>query len=232
MRTANLNTVHGEETPWPRPSDASWEFADVFAPESDLITEARARAEELGMATVSAGQGAALRMLAAMTQARAIVEIGTGTGVTAMWMLQGLRADGQLTSIDFEGEHHSIARELLATADLPAGRVRLIAGRPAEILPRLSDGAYDLVLLNVEPAALNPMLDASLRLLRPGGIFAVSNIFGSDRVGDPAQRDPATVARRLFAHRVSDEQRLIANILAVGDGLLVGVLREPELPEE
>lgn len=201
----------------------------MFAPESDVITEARASADELGMATVSAGQGAALRMLAAMTQARAIVEIGTGTGVTAMWMLQGLRDDGQLTSIDFEGEHHRIARELLATLDVPAGRVRLIAGRPAEILPRLADGAYDLVLLNVEPAALNPMLDASLRLLRPGGIFAVSNIFGDDRVGDPAQRDPATVARRLFAHRVSDEPRLIANVLSSGDGLLVGVMRE--LPE-
>lgn len=217
--------MYVDEPLWPVPTEATWDFAEAFCPETDAIVEARQRADELGVTAVSPAAGAALRMIAAMTQAKAIVEIGTGTGVTALWMLQGLRVDGQLTSIDVEGEHHRIAREVLATADVPQGRVRLISGRPAEILPRLQDAAYDVVLLNVEPAALNPMLDASLRLLRPGGIFAVSNIFGNNKVGDPAQRDPATVARRLFAHRVADEPRLIPALLAAGDGLLVGVHR-------
>ena len=216
-----------EEEPWPLPSEASWDFAETYSPESDAIIVARQRAAELGVVSVSPAAGAALRMIAAMTHAKAIVEIGTGTGVTALWMLQALRADGQLTSIDVEGEHHRIAREMLATADVPQGRVRLIAGRPAEILPRLQDGAYDVVLLNAEPSALNPLLDQSLRLLRPGGIFAVSNIFGGNRLGDPAQRDPGTVARRLFVHRVADDPRLLATILPTGDGLLVGV-HQPE----
>ncbi len=211
---------------WPTPTHASWDFTEAFCPETDAIVQARQRAAELGVTSVSPGAGAALRLLAAMTHARAIVEIGTGTGVTALWMLQGLRDDGQLTSIDVEGEHHRIAREVLAAADVPQGRVRLISGRPAEILPRLQDGAYDLVLLNVEPATLNPMLDQSLRLLRPGGIFAVSNIYGGNRLGDPAQRDPATVALRLFAHRVADEPRLLPALIAAGDGLLAAVLRE------
>lgn len=212
---------------WPQIGTASWEFAENYVPTNDAMRTAQARALELGVPLLSRGQGAALRMLAAMTQARSIVEIGTGTGLSALWLLQGLRADGQLTSIDVEGEHQRIAKEILAGVDAPPGRVRLIAGRPAEILPRLADGAYDLVLLNVEPSTLNPMLDASLRLLRPGGIFAVSNIFGDDKVGDPAQRDAATVARRLFTHRVNDEPRLLANVLPVGDGLLVGVVQDP-----
>ncbi len=216
--------MHVDEPIWPAPTQASWDFTEAFCPESDAIAQARQRALELGVGAVSPGAGAMLRLLAAMTHARAIVEIGTGTGVTALWLLQGMRADGQLTSIDVEGEHQRIAREMLAAEDLP--RVRLIAGRPAEILPRLQDGAYDLVLLNVEPAALNPMLDQSLRLLRPGGIFAVSNIFGGNRLGDPAQRDPATVARRLFAHRVAEEPRLVPALVAAGDGLLAAVLRE------
>lgn len=217
--------MYVDEPLWPAPTDATWDFAETFCPESDAIVEARQRADELGVTAVSPGAGAALRLLAAMTHAKSIVEIGTGTGVTALWLLQGLRPDGQLTSIDVEGEHHRVARETLAAADVPQGRVRLISGRPAEILPRLQDGAYDLVLLNVEPSALNPMLDASLRLLREGGIFAVSNIFGNNKVGDPAQRDPATVARRLFAHRVADEPRLVPALITAGDGLLVGVLR-------
>ncbi len=219
----SLRFVYVDEPLWPLPTEATWDFAEAFCPESDAIVEARQRADELGVTAVSAAAGAALRMIAAMTHAKAIVEIGTGTGVTALWMLQGLHEDGQLTSIDVEGEHHRIAREILAGADVPQGRVRLISGRPAEILPRLQDGAYDVVLLNVEPSALNPMLDASLRLLRVGGIFAVSNSFGNNKIGDPAQRDSATVARRLFAHRVADEPRLIPAMLATGDGLLVGV---------
>ena len=214
-----------EDEPWPLPTEASWDFTEAYCPESDAIITARHRAAELGVVSVSPAAGAALRLLAAMTHARTIVEIGTGTGVTALWMLQALREDGQLTSIDVEGEHHRVAREVLAGADVPQGRVRLIAGRPAEILPRLQDGAYDVVLLNVEPAALNPMLDQSLRLLRPGGIFVVSNIFGGNRLGDPAQRDPATVARRLFAHRVAEDPRLLPAMLPTGDGLLVAVHR-------
>ncbi len=214
-----------EEEPWPLPTEASWDFAEAYCPESDAIITARQRAAELNVGSVSPAAGASLRMIAAMTHAKNIVEIGTGTGVTALWMLQALRADGQLTSIDMEGEHHRIAREMLADADVPQGRVRLIAGRPAEILPRLQDGAYDVVLLNVEPSALNPMLDLSLRLLRPGGIFAVSGIFGGNRLGDPAQRDPATVARRLFAHRFADEPHLMPAMIPAGDGLLVGVYR-------
>lgn len=217
--------VYVDEPLWPVPTESTWEFAETFNPETDAIVEARQRAEELGVTAVSPAAGAALRMLAAMTHARNIVEVGTGTGVTALWMLQGLRLDGQLTSIDVEGEHHRIAREILAGVDVPTPRVRLISGRPSEILPRLEDAAYDLVLLNVEPAALNPMLDQSIRLLRSGGIFAVSNIFGDNKVGDPAQRDPATVSRRLFAHRVADDERLLASVLVVGDGLLVGVHR-------
>lgn len=214
-----------DEPIWPVPTEATWDFAEAFCPESDAIVQARQRADELGVTAVSPAAGAVLRLVAAMTHAKAIVEIGTGTGVTALWMLQALREDGQLTSIDVEGEHHRIAREVLAAADVPQGRVRLIAGRPAEILPRLQDGAYDVVLLNADPAALNPLLDQTLRLLRPGGIFAVSNIFGGNRLGDPAHRDPATVARRLFAHRIAEEVRLMPALVAAGDGLLVGVYR-------
>lgn len=216
--------MYVDEPIWPVPTEATWDFAEAFCPESDAIVQARQRAHELGVTAVSPAAGSVLRLIAAMTQAKAIVEIGTGTGVTALWMLQALREDGQLTSIDVEGEHHRIAREVLASADVPQGRVRLIAGRPAEIVPRLQDGAYDVVLLNVEPAALNPLLDQTLRLLRPGGIFAVSNIFGDNRLGDPAQRDPGTVARRLFAHRIADEVRLLPALIAAGDGLLVGVV--------
>ena len=230
VRPLGLTSVfcmYVDEPLWPVPTEATWEFAETFTPETDAIVEARQRAEELGVTAVSPAAGAALRMLAAMTHARNIVEIGTGTGVTALWMLQGLRLDGQLTSIDVEGEHHRIAREILASVDVPTPRVRLISGRPSDILPRLEDAAYDLVLLNAEPSALNPLLDQSLRLLRRGGIFAVSNIFGDNKVGDPAQRDPATVARRLFAHRVADDERLLSSVLVVGDGVLVGVHLPP-----
>ena len=215
--------MHIDEPLWPVPTQATWDFAEAYAPESDSIVEARQRAAELGVTSVSAGAGATLRLLTAASRSRSVVEVGTGTGVTALWLLQGLPADGQLTSIDVEGEHHRIAREMLASADVPQGRVRLIPGHPGEILPRLQDAAYDLVLLNVEATALDAILEQALRLLRPGGLLVVSNAFAGNRLGDPAQRDASTVARRLFAHRIAEDERLLPALVSAGDGLLAAV---------
>src|SRR5690348_3621936 len=84
---------------------ASLAYAEEFVGEDEVLAAARARAEEVGVAPIGPGGGAALRFLAALIEARAVVEIGTGTGVSGMWLLRGMRADGVLTSVDLEAEH-------------------------------------------------------------------------------------------------------------------------------
>ncbi len=193
--------------------------------EDEILERARARAEELGCTPVLPGVGAALRMMAAALGARAVVEIGTGTGVCSLWLLRGMAPDGVLTTIDVEPEHQRAAREAFAEAGVATNRTRLIAGRPLDVLPRLSDGAYDLVLCDAAKAEYEDYLEQAVRLLRPGGVVAFDNALWHDRVADPARRDETTTAIRELGKRVRDDEQLVPAMLPSGDGLLLAVRR-------
>ena len=150
-----------------------------------------------------------------------MVEIGTGTGVSGLWMLRGMRPDGVLTSVDIEAEHQRLAKEAFTEAGIPSQRVRLIPGAALEVLPRLTDGHYDLVFADGEKQEYPAYLDEALRLLKPGGIVAFDNALWHDRVADPAQRDADTVAIRGLCKTVAEHDWLLPVLLPVGDGLLV-----------
>jgi predicted O-methyltransferase YrrM len=190
-----------------------------------VVLRARQRAAEVGAVPVGPGGGAALRLLAAAIEARTVVEIGTGAGVSGLYLLAGMRPDGVLTSVDIESEHQRLAREAFGEADVAANRTRLITGAALDVLPRLTDGAYDLVFCDGDKNEYREYLAQALRLLRPGGIVAFDNALWHDRVADPAQRDPETVAIRETGRSVRDDEDLVPAMLPVGDGLLVAVKR-------
>jgi predicted O-methyltransferase YrrM len=200
---------------------ASWTYAEGFVAEDDLLAAARARAEEVGVVPIGSGAGAALRFLASVLEARAVVEIGTGTGVSGLWLLRGMRADGVLTTVDIEAEHQRLAKETFTEAGIPANRARTIAGSGLDVLPRLTDGHYDLVFCDGDKREYGAYLKEALRLLRPGGVVAFDNALWHDRVADPAQRDEETVAIRDLCRAVADNDSLVPVLLPVGDGLLL-----------
>ena len=204
---------------------ASWAYAEGFVVEDEVAERARARATELGCSPVLPGTGAALRLLAATLAARSVVEIGTGTGVSGLWLLQGMPADGVLTTIDVEPEHQRAAREAFAEAGVAGNRARVISGRALDVLPRLTDGAYDLVFVDADKPEYDDYLTQALRLLRPGGAVAFEGALWHDRVADPAQRDETTTSVRELGKAVRDDERLLPALLPVGDGLLVAVKR-------
>lgn len=166
-----------------------------------------------------------LRFLAASVGAKAVVEIGTGAGVSGLWLLRGMAPDGVLTTIDVEAEHQRAARETFTQAGIPANRTRLITGRALDVLPRLTDGAYDVVFCDGKKDEYADYLTAAMRLLRPGGIVVFDNALWHGRVPDPSQRDPETVAIRELLRAVRDDERLVPVLLAAGDGLLAAVVR-------
>lgn len=166
-----------------------------------------------------------LRFLAAAIGARHVVEIGTGAGISGIWLLRGMAADGVLTSIDIEAEHQRLARQAFTEAGIAGNRVRLITGPALEVLPRLSDGAYDLVLGDAEKTEYADYLAEALRLLRPGGIVVFDNALWHDRVADPSVRDTTTTTVRELGRSIRDDERLVPLLLPVGDGLLAAVRR-------
>jgi predicted O-methyltransferase YrrM len=207
------------------PNPTSWNYAEAWLPEDDFVTEARARADELGCTPVGRGGASALTLIAALLDAHAVVEVGTGAGVSGLALLRGMRPDGILTSVDVEAENQRVAKATFASAGLNPARTRLITGRALEVLPRLTDGAYDIVFVDGDKSEYPAILAQAKRLLRVGGLAIFDNVLWSGRVADPAKRDAETVALRDTTTSVKADDDWMPALLTVGDGLLVASLR-------
>jgi len=191
-------------------------YADSYLGEDEPLLAARANAADLGGAEpVRPVVGAALRFLACSVGARTVVEIGTGCGTSSIWLLRGMRPGATLTSVDTEPEYHRMARKALAQAGFAPNQCRLIVGRALDVLPRLSDGAYDMVFCDADARDYPDYLAAALRLLRPGGVVAFNNALAAE--------SPADASAPGVAQQVRDDDRLVPVLLPVGDGLLAAV---------
>jgi predicted O-methyltransferase YrrM len=196
-------------------------YVDDFLPEDEALIGARRNAAEVGgAAPVSPLAGAAIRFVAAAVGARAVVEIGTGCGASGIWLLRGMRPGAVLTTVDVEAEHQRLARAAYLAAGFPASRYRLIGGLALDVLPRLADGAYDIVFCDADRQEYGDYLVAALRLLRPGGLIIFN---GALPGGSPMERMPAEAEVRAAAElreQVRSDERLVPLLLPVGNGLL------------
>jgi len=204
---------------------ASWAYSEEFIPETEVIQKARVRSEELGCVPIMPGAGSALRLLAAAVNAKAVVEVGTGAGVSGLWLVSGMPPDGILTTIDHQPEHQRAAKEAYAAAGIPPQRTRVISGRALDVLPRLTDAAYDMVVIDADKAEYPQYVEQALRLLRSGGVLVLDNMLWHDKVADPATRDEITTTLRDLGKELRDNESLLPSLLPVGDGVLAAVKR-------
>ncbi len=204
---------------------ANWAYAEGFIAEDDVLLAARDEAAELGCVPVMPGGGAALTVLAAAVGASSVCEIGTGAGVSAVYLLRGMAPDGILTTIDIEPDNQKAAKRTLAAEGVDPARVRMIAGAALEVLPRMTDGGYDMVVVDAVKREYPEYVEHAVRMLRPGGVLAIDNTLWHSRVADPAQRDENTTIIRETLKKVRADDRLQSVLLPSGDGLLVAVKR-------
>lgn len=202
---------------------ATWAYAEEFPVEPPVAEAARHSGERLGCVPVAPGTGAALRLLAGALRARTVVEIGTGAGVSGLWLLSGMAPDGVLTTIDIEAAHQRAARDAFAAAGIAPQRTRCICGDALDVLPRLTDAAYDMVVIDGDKRQYAQYVEQAIRILRPGGVLALDNMLWGDRVADPAARDEVTSLLRQLGKSLRDDDRLQVTLLPVGDGLLAAV---------
>lgn len=203
----------------------SWSYTEGLPTEDEVLLRARERSYELGVATVSPGVAAALTVLAAGSKAHTVVEIGSGAGVSGVCLLRGLPANAVLTTIDSDVDHLRAAREAYVEAGIPSNRTRTISGRAADVLPRLTDGAYDLVFVDADKPSYPLYVERAVRLLKSGGMLIINDALDKDRVSDPAIREETTNTLRQVGKSVRENEDLISTVLPTGDGLLLAVKR-------
>lgn len=200
-------------------NDANARFLRESIVEPSPIARARAHAVELGAAPISAAVGSQIAVLAAATGARSIVEIGTGAGVSGLWLLRGA-PQAVLTSIDNEPEHLAAARQAFADARIPPTKARFITGRASDVLPRMNEASYDIVLVDADPENVIEYVEHGLRLVRTGGMVLVPRVLAGGRVADPVQRDEITSAYRSLVQETQESAAVLATLSPAAEGLL------------
>lgn len=202
----------------------SWSYAEGIVEEASRMARAREQAHDLGIQPVSPATGNLLATLAATHSVRTIAEVGTGTGVSGLYLLSASE-DSVLTSIDVESEAQNFARESFTATGVRSGRFRIINGRSADILPRLADASYDLVFIDGDPLEADGDVTEAIRMLRKGGILVVAHALHGDRVADPARRDEVTVAMRNLGKEIVEAEEIFSSLIPLGDGVILGVKR-------
>lgn len=194
-------------------SNVRHELRRLTAAEDEALTAARQRA---GAAAPPAEFGALLAWLARSRSAATAVEVGTAGGVTGLWLLSALSGRRALTSIDPDPYAHALAVQSFEQAEL-SEHVRCILGDPSTVLSRLTDAAYDLLVLQLEPGPTLDHLEHGARLLRPEGLLVVRGIA---RPGDQADAS-AELLDRLLTLEAFDTV-----VLPVDDGIALSRRRD------
>ncbi|WP_059017289.1 O-methyltransferase [Mycobacterium sp. M26] len=217
MATTDDNSGQRE----PSRADRILAHAEGSISEDAIVAAARERAVDAGAGAVTPAVGALLSVLARLSGGKAVVEVGTGAGVSGLWLLSGMREDGVLTTIDIEPEHQRIAKQAFSEGGIGPSRTRLIAGRAQEVLTRLADESYDLVFIDAAPADQADFVVEGVRLLRSGGVIVLHRAALGGRAGDPAANDAEVAAVREAARLIAEDERLTPVLVPLGDGILV-----------
>lgn len=196
-------------------------FSNTFVPESEVIQRARARGLEIGTYDTTPAVGSLLRYLTHLIGAHSIVEVGTGSGVSGLWIFQTLSNKGLLTSIDNEVENAKLAKQAFDEAEIASSRYRLITSNSREVVGKLADSLYDIFVLRSSTDLLENIENA-YRSLRPGGILVIDRALLAGKVADPTQRDSETISYKEAIKLIKDsKEQWLPMLLPVGDGVLV-----------
>lgn len=194
-------------------------WTENYVTEPEAIRAARHASMEHGVEPVTPAVGSYLASIVAITGAQSIVEIGTGLGVASQWLLHG-NGDANLTTIEKDVDHLQTAKDLMVSAGIASARVRVISGEASEILPRMNEGTYDLVLVNATSKGVLDSVRHALRLARTGGLVVVTHALGGGHVANPAKRDTVTTELRTVLGDYAVDAHVRATLVPVGDGVL------------
>jgi caffeoyl-CoA O-methyltransferase len=196
---------------------------DLFAREDAVLATIRKRHAHSGLPDIliSADEGKLLAVLLRAVGAARVLELGTLGGYSGVWLARALPAHGQLTTIERDPKHARVAREAFALAGV-ADRVTLIEGAALDVLPTLAP-AFDAVFVDADKEPLPRYFEWAVRLLRTGGLLLCDNAFFHGAAVNESDRSAAAEGVRAFNRLAASDTRVVATIVPVRDGLVVGV---------
>ncbi len=163
-------------------------------------------------------EGRFLQLLAQLSGARRVVEIGTFTGYSALAVAEVLPEGGQILTIEHNPDYASIARSFFDRS--PSGRkITIRIGEALDILKTLPDATADLVFIDADKHNYIAYYEESLRILRNGGLIVADNTLWYGKVFDPKDKDSRAMAE--FNDMVKTDDRVEKLFLTIRDGIYV-----------
>lgn len=194
-------------------------LSDLFAPHDPALDEAIAASAAAGLPEiqVSPTQGKLLYLLTRLVSARAVLEIGTLGGYSAIWMARALEPGGRLVTLEIDPKHAEVATANLARAKV-ADRVSVRVGRAIETLPKIETeklGPFDLTFIDADKPSNPDYFEWALKLTRRGGLIIVDNVVRDGAVIDAESTDAAVRGSRRVLERMAAEKRVAATAIQV-----------------
>jgi predicted O-methyltransferase YrrM len=192
--------------------------------EDAFLLELKREAAAAGIPAIwiSPEQASFMQILLRASGAREVVEVGTLAGYSAIAMARALPEDGRVRTIELSESHAEFAERWIARSDV-AGRVEVLRGSGADVLPRLAERSADVAFLDADKAGYPAYLEECLRIVRPGGMIWADNAFAFGQLFDERPSDREVAAVRAFNDHMAATSRLHSIIVPFGDGLWVGV---------
>jgi len=194
------------------------------AHEDAFLARLKAAAREAGLPSISIApeQGSFMQILLRAARAKEIVEVGTLSGYSAIWMARALPAGGRVRTIEYASKHAAFAREWIGRSDV-AAKIEVLEGRGVDVLASFEADSADAAFLDADKGSSPVYLEESLRIVRKGGLILVDNAFAFGQLLDPRPTDCEVEAVRAFNDIMAKETRVQGVIVPIGDGLWVAV---------
>jgi caffeoyl-CoA O-methyltransferase len=190
-----------------------------------LAAETERELADIAIMQIGPDQGAFMTLLMRLMGASRALELGTFTGYSAICIARGLPADGLLVTCDLNDDWTGIARRYWDEAGV-SDRIDLRLGPALETLRELpSDEPFDFAFIDADKSEYPDYYEECLRLLRPGGLAMLDNVFRGGAVVDPDDDDPRNVATRVVNERIAADERVDVAMLPVADGITLALKR-------
>ncbi len=192
-------------------------FVDDFVGDSDDIELVHRATLEHGIVPLSPALQATISQIARASNATQIIEVGTGVGLLTLRLHEACPT-AHITSIDDELDYHLTLKEMLGDLEIDPTKLRLITERAEEVLPKMNESSYDLVVIDTPADIAHACYEAAVAVCRPGGSIVVARILDGGRVANPANRSQSTVSYRSLLKIIEQDDRVSHAILPVGQG--------------
>jgi caffeoyl-CoA O-methyltransferase len=201
-------------------------YLDSLVPERSPELAAMERdARETGFPIIGAAAGQLCYLIARLTGARRVFEMGSGFGYSTAWFARAVQENGGgvVHHVVWDTELSQRARRNLDVL----GFSELVEYHVAEAVAALEQtaGGFDLIFNDIDKAAYPASLDVIQRKLRPGGVLIIDNMLWSGRIFDDDDSSAATEGVREFTRRITADPGWTVSLVPIRDGLIVAQRR-------